>query len=116
MTMDVDVRDLLEQMDISSRWDLLQYIWDDIQKEANKLDWESFYKENHTRPLTKQKPFTCPKCGSSKIEGRSVEANEPHDNPYNVQQAEQKCYCTVCGSEWIDRYTRTEVEIVYEPA
>ena len=43
---DVDISNELRDLNVSQLWDLLEIVWDLLEKDGAKYDWESFYDEN----------------------------------------------------------------------
>lgn len=59
-------------------------------------------KEQREAYLTKR-GVACPYCGNTDIEGAVTESD--HDGSYR-----QRITCHVCGKQWVDVYTLTEIE------
>lgn len=109
ISIDIDMRDVFENMDLSQQWDLLQYVWDEIRKSGGEEDWTSFYEENGISPRRGGEPFVCPKCGSE--ETNSLDLNLSVSEDSGQQIAIQIYYCLDCGAKWKDYYTHSKTEI-----
>ena len=48
----------------------------------------------------------CPKCQSEEIHGDRIDIDEGY--------AYQRCYCTVCNTEWTDEYKITGYNDLFE--
>ncbi len=107
LEINIDLNDIIERLNATDRWDLLQVLWNSLKNDVNKLDWESFYEENDVYLVVKQIPCTCPTCGSDEIEGKAVNITV-HEG---IQQATQPCSCLVCNEEWTDTYTLSSVDV-----
>lgn len=43
---EIDIEDAIRDMGLSNRWDLLQLLWDDLERNGCNEAWQHFFDEN----------------------------------------------------------------------